>query len=85
MVKALIAGGGVAVRHDPPGEVVSPVDDDALEQTAPARDGRVVDDREHAHAATVAPCPGAGNGSEQRQLGRRRLHAARGRDGRLVE
>ncbi len=54
-----IAGGGVAVRHEPPVEVISPVDDDALEQTAPTRDGRVVDDREHAHAATVAPCPGA--------------------------
>ena len=54
-----IAGRGVAVRHDPPVEMISPVDDDALEQTAPTRDGRVVDDREHAHAATVAPCLGA--------------------------
>ena len=54
-----IAGRGVAVRDDPAVEVVAPLDDDALEEPAATRDGRVVDDREDAHPATVARAPAA--------------------------
>ena len=57
------------------------LDDDALEEPAATRDGRVVDDREHAHPATVA----RRQEWSERQLGRRRLDAARRRDAGLVE
>ena len=48
-----IPGCCVAVRDDPTVEVIAALDDDVLEQPSAAGDGRVVDDREHAHAATA--------------------------------
>jgi hypothetical protein len=45
---ARVAEGGLAVRDDPPVELVTPFDDGSLEDPAAARHGPVVDDRARA-------------------------------------